>query len=173
MDPYGAGMKPALVIDNGTGCVPPPLTASCSTTGPAARSQPLPPRSLPLVPQSSRRYTKMGYAGNQTPSYVIPTVVGTDEKAEPSRGKMDDLDFFVGDDVRAPCFLCVACRPSPCCSVPRLSLVHGVHADCCVRALVVVALRMPHALSSALAVAVPIRLVPPLLAAPAPRTISA
>ena len=48
----------------------------------------------------------MGYAGNSTPSYVIPTVVGCDDKTATSsvsdagRGKMDDLDFFVGDDVR-------------------------------------------------------------------------
>jgi len=45
----------------------------------------------------------MGYAGNMNPSYIIPTVVGSDEKAgaEPSRGKMDDLDFYVGDEAVA------------------------------------------------------------------------
>lgn len=66
------------------------------------------------------RYTKMGYAGNTNPSYIIPTVVGSDDKAaaEPVRGKLDDLDFFVGDEV-----LCRAaplrprCLPTPSCCV--------------------------------------------------------
>lgn len=57
----------------------------------------------------------MGYAGNTNPSYVIPTVVGRDDKvgaAESSRGRMDDLDFYVGDEVCAlPALSCARARP--------------------------------------------------------------
>ncbi len=69
----------------------------------------------------------MGYAGNSNPSYVIPTVVGSDEKAtaDPSRGKMDDLDFFVGDDVRGKaCCAISACVSARVCFVRRPSLDH-------------------------------------------------
>jgi hypothetical protein len=47
----------------------------------------------------------MGYSGNSEPSFLIPTAVGTNEEsgADSIRGGRDginDLDFFVGDDVR-------------------------------------------------------------------------
>ncbi len=49
----------------------------------------------------TRRYTKMGYAGNHLPSYVIPTAVASDDKAvSGSRDKLEDLDFYIGDEVR-------------------------------------------------------------------------
>eukprot|EP00762_Andalucia_godoyi_P005357 ANDGO_06701.mRNA.1 Actin-related protein 3 len=43
-------------------------------------------------------YTKMGYAGNVTPSYVIPTAIGLpDAKSNVSAIKgVDDLDFHIG-----------------------------------------------------------------------------
>jgi len=71
---------PAVVIDNGTG------------------------------------YTKMGYAGNTEPQYIIPTVIATNVKPKagataPAAGaggaqskttagelKIEDLDFFIGDE---------------------------------------------------------------------------
>jgi actin-related protein 3 len=50
-----------------------------------------------------RRYTKMGYAGNAEPSFIVPTAIATkdgvaagDHRATGSA--MEDLDFFIGDD---------------------------------------------------------------------------
>ena len=66
--------KPACVIDNGTG------------------------------------YTKMGYAGNVGPQFIVPTLVANREEAKDSgrvRGKnaeLDDLDFFIGDEVLSVLF---------------------------------------------------------------------
>ena len=48
----------------------------------------------------------MGYAGNATPQYIIPTAIASREGAAGSRtgagqqGAMSDLDFHIGDDVR-------------------------------------------------------------------------
>ena len=43
-------------------------------------------------------YTKMGYAGNAHPSYVIPTQIATPARAagRPQPGGVEDLDFFIG-----------------------------------------------------------------------------
>ncbi len=57
----------------------------------------------PIVLDNGTGYTKMGYAGNHLPSYVIPTAVASDEKAGgagAARDKLDDLDFHIGDEVR-------------------------------------------------------------------------
>lgn len=44
-------------------------------------------------------YTKMGYAGNYEPNYIIPTFIST---AAPQVGakksEIADLDFFIGDE---------------------------------------------------------------------------
>ena len=49
------------------------------------------------------RFTKMGYAGNSEPSYIVPTCIAIKESAKvgdsTSRklGKgVEDLDFFIG-----------------------------------------------------------------------------
>lgn len=58
------------------------------------------------------RYTKLGFAGNVEPCFIIPTVVAVNESfLNPSRtsskgnwlaqhnaGVMADLDFFIGDE---------------------------------------------------------------------------
>lgn len=46
-------------------------------------------------------YTKMGYAGNCEPQYIIPTVIATQEgkgqqKAATQKKGAEDLDFFIG-----------------------------------------------------------------------------
>ena len=74
---------PAVVIDNGTGCVAPPrrqqplrgpdvprLRNATLTTFSEHHSNP-----LSLTPTSAKSYTKMGFAGNVEPQYIIPTVV--------------------------------------------------------------------------------------------------
>jgi len=45
-------------------------------------------------------YTKMGYAGNCEPSFIIPSVIGTKEKKSCSKEwkGVEDLDFHIGDE---------------------------------------------------------------------------
>ena len=48
------------------------------------------------------RYTKMGYAGNAEPSYIIPSTIavsgGNDSSTVRSRQGIDDLDFYIGKE---------------------------------------------------------------------------
>jgi actin-related protein 3 len=48
-------------------------------------------------------YTKMGFAGNWEPQYIIPSAIGVRENAKvagAAKGqyKMEDLDFYIGDE---------------------------------------------------------------------------
>ena len=65
----------------------------------------------------TKRYTKMGYSGNNDPAFIIPTAIATREapSSNPSKGGsgqgasgnvsskrgIDDLDFFIGDEAMA------------------------------------------------------------------------
>lgn len=63
----------------------------------------------------SARYTKMGFAGNVEPCFIVPTVVAVNESflgqtanqskgglsAFHSAGVMADLDFFIGEEALA------------------------------------------------------------------------
>jgi actin-related protein 3 len=65
-----------------------------------------------VVIDNGTGYTKMGYAGNTEPQYIIPTAIATNIKPKAgaaastsggaqSKGgelKIDDLDFFIGDE---------------------------------------------------------------------------
>ena len=54
----------------------------------------------PVVIDNGTGYTKMGFAGNVEPQYIIPTVTAAKTEVDSQRGKRDgieDLDFFVGD----------------------------------------------------------------------------
>eukprot|EP00499_Haloplacidia_sp_CaronLabIsolate_P008828 CAMPEP_0196781934 /NCGR_PEP_ID=MMETSP1104-20130614/10446_1 /TAXON_ID=33652 /ORGANISM="Cafeteria sp., Strain Caron Lab Isolate" /LENGTH=413 /DNA_ID=CAMNT_0042152165 /DNA_START=21 /DNA_END=1262 /DNA_ORIENTATION=+ len=56
---------------------------------------------LSVVIDNGTGYTKMGYGGNSEPSYIIPTVLGSNESAAQSRLRKDginDLDFYIGDE---------------------------------------------------------------------------
>lgn len=49
-------------------------------------------------------YTKMGYAGNNYPSYIIPSVIATKEVPKTQAQKtvgIEDLDFYIGDEALA------------------------------------------------------------------------
>ena len=53
-----------------------------------------------VVIDNGTGYTKMGYAGNCEPSFIIPSLLGT---KEPNKGGckfkgMDDLDYWIGDE---------------------------------------------------------------------------
>jgi len=56
----------------------------------------------------------MGYAGNNKPTFIIPSIIATNDAAGktlgtgpskapsgPQKGKIDDLDFFIGDEATA------------------------------------------------------------------------
>lgn len=44
------------------------------------------------------RYTKMGYAGNNDPAFIIPTTIATKEATKSVKRGIDDLDYFIGDE---------------------------------------------------------------------------
>jgi len=57
-----------------------------------------------VVIDNGTGYTKMGFAGNCEPNYIIPTMIATrDSKGEGIRGKegIDDLDFHIGNEALA------------------------------------------------------------------------
>ncbi|KNE66013.1 hypothetical protein AMAG_10290 [Allomyces macrogynus ATCC 38327] len=69
-------------------------------------------RPPPIVIDNGTGYTKMGYAGNTDPQYIIPTTIATATTAASSTSKfgagnlaskrgIEDLDFFIGDEAIA------------------------------------------------------------------------
>jgi len=58
------------------------------------------PSGLPaVVLDNGTGYTKMGYAGNSEPSYIVPTAIGAnDTVGKKSSHPVPDLDFYVGDE---------------------------------------------------------------------------
>jgi len=59
-----------------------------------------------VVIDNGTGYTKMGFAGNVEPQYIIPTVISTQEgkgsqKAATQKKGIEDLDFWIGDEALA------------------------------------------------------------------------
>jgi len=59
-----------------------------------------------VVIDNGTGYTKMGFAGNCEPQYIVPTVIATQEgkgaqKAATQKKGVEDLDFFIGDEALA------------------------------------------------------------------------
>jgi len=62
-----------------------------------------------VVIDNGTGYTKMGYAGNMEPSYMIPSVIATSlkgkDKKNQDKGKdnfrLNELDFLIGDEAVA------------------------------------------------------------------------
>jgi len=53
----------------------------------------------PVVIDNGTGYTKMGYAGNYEPNFIIPSFISTGvEKTGAARNPVQDLDFFIGPD---------------------------------------------------------------------------
>jgi actin-related protein 3 len=54
----------------------------------------------PVIIDNGTGYTKMGYAGNVEPSYIVPSVIGVNDKRVVASKKdgIDDLDFHIGDE---------------------------------------------------------------------------
>jgi actin-related protein 3 len=55
-----------------------------------------------VVIDNGTGYTKMGYAGNDQPNFIVPSLIATnaDEKASSQRQPLADLDFYIGDEAR-------------------------------------------------------------------------
>jgi len=60
-----------------------------------------------VVIDNGTGYTKMGFAGNVEPQYIIPTAIATQEgkgstqKAASQKKGVEDLDFYIGDEALA------------------------------------------------------------------------
>jgi len=59
-----------------------------------------------VVIDNGTGYTKMGYAGNTEPQYIIPTVIATNDSAgkktaAAQKKGVEDLDFFIGDEAQS------------------------------------------------------------------------
>lgn len=51
----------------------------------------------PIVIDNGTGYTKMGYAGNSVPDYIVPTVIAKPKKVSKSKqSETSDLEFFIG-----------------------------------------------------------------------------
>lgn len=54
-----------------------------------------------IVMDNGTAYSKLGYAGNLDPSYILPSYIATRDKA-PKRNNMviPELDYFIGDEAK-------------------------------------------------------------------------
>jgi len=53
----------------------------------------------PIVIDNGTGYTKMGYAGNTVPDYMVPTIIGMPEKKTGAKqNDTADLEFYIGND---------------------------------------------------------------------------
>jgi actin-related protein 3 len=56
-----------------------------------------------VVIDNGTGYTKMGYAGNVDPSYIIPSIIATrDKKHNNNKMLINDLDYYIGDEAKKP-----------------------------------------------------------------------
>lgn len=55
-------------------------------------------RMLPCVIDNGTGYTKMGFAGNTTPQFIIPSAIAVKERGQKTGRGIEDLDFFIGDE---------------------------------------------------------------------------
>jgi len=52
-----------------------------------------------VVIDNGTGYTKMGFAGNSEPSYIIPTAIASNEEKDTTKGmSIEDLNFHIGDE---------------------------------------------------------------------------
>ena len=56
-----------------------------------------------VVIDNGTGYTKMGFAGNCEPSFIIPSVIGTKDAAKARKDwkGLEDMDFWIGDEATA------------------------------------------------------------------------
>ncbi|KAI4240490.1 MAG: hypothetical protein L6R40_005082 [Gallowayella cf. fulva] len=92
-----------------------PATISFTTWAPQARQEnPLMAAQTPaVVIDNSTGFSKLGFAGNDAPSFVLPTAIATQGGLSAKRGT-DDLDYLIGEKAlvaAAGQYIC-AFRPS-------------------------------------------------------------
>jgi len=54
-----------------------------------------------VVIDNGTGYTKMGYAGNLDPSYLIPSTIATSLNKKAGKFENVDLDYYIGDEAMA------------------------------------------------------------------------
>lgn len=61
----------------------------------------------PLVIDNGTGYTKMGYAGNSIPDYIVPTIIANPkQQANSKQVETQDLDFYIGEEAEAKRLTC-------------------------------------------------------------------
>ena len=80
-----------------------------------------------VVIDNGTGYTKMGYAGNCEPSFIIPSLIGAKDPQKASKAwkGIEDLDFFIGDEATARSNEYSACRPL---FIPAVRAADSPHA---------------------------------------------
>lgn len=51
-----------------------------------------------IFSSNNNSYTKMGYAGNIEPQFIIPTSIAAKKVDTNKPANLDDLDFYIGDE---------------------------------------------------------------------------
>ena len=77
-----------------------------------------------VVIDNGTGYTKMGYAGNCEPSFIIPSLLGTKEpsKCAKSWKGVEDLDYWIGDEAAQRSAEYCTCMHMACTLPPPLTL---------------------------------------------------
>jgi actin-related protein 3 len=79
-----------------------------------------------VVIDNGTGYTKMGYAGNCEPSFIIPSLLGTKEPSKCAKNwkGVEDLDYWIGDEAAQRsaeyCARCASNFPQPNHFTPRI-----------------------------------------------------
>ncbi|KAJ3274730.1 Actin- protein 3 [Terramyces sp. JEL0728] len=91
-----------------------------------------------VVIDNGTGYTKMGYAGNNDPQYIIPTAIATKEAANrtgnqaggTSKKGIEDLDYFIGDEALANSKTYAVSYPVRHAQVENWDLMEKFHQAC-------------------------------------------
>lgn len=54
-----------------------------------------------VVIDNGTGYTKMGYAGNLDPSYIIPSTIATSLNKKNTKFESYEMDYYIGDEAMA------------------------------------------------------------------------
>jgi len=75
-----------------------------------------------VVIDNGTGYTKMGYAGNCEPSFIIPSLLGTKDPAKCAKSwkGVEDLDYWIGDEAQQRSGEYSVWTCGPVCSLPYL-----------------------------------------------------
>lgn len=54
-----------------------------------------------VVIDNGTGFTKMGYAGNMDPSYLIPSTIATSFNKKNTKFESADMDYYIGEEAMA------------------------------------------------------------------------